>query len=208
MKFNKWTLGLAAVGAVSMASAVRADEAKLSSVQTALSNTIISGYVSASENWQLTPGNGSTGGIASSPGGQIPLQSGKANGFSFDRCRSYGINAQVARQVEQTCQQILQAAHQQRLHDRTAPASTPTNDEALLRCLMAGFVDQLANTDGKTAAQFETEFFQTIRPSSLIKRFATPEEVASLVAYVASPLSSATTGAALRVDGGVVKSAF
>ncbi len=70
------------------------------------------------------------------------------------------------------------------------------------------FVDQLAKTDGKTAAQFETEFFQTIRPSSLIKRFATPEEVASLVAYVASPLSSATTGAALRVDGGVVKSAF
>ena len=42
----------------------------------------------------------------------------------------------------------------------------------------------------------------------LIKRFAHPDEVASLVAYVASPLSSATTGAALRVDGGVVKSAF
>ena len=68
----------------------------------------------------------------------------KANGFSFDRCRSYGINAQVARQVEQTCQQILQAAHQQRLYDRGAPASTAKNDEALLRCLMAGFVDQLA----------------------------------------------------------------
>ena len=45
MKFNKWTLGLAAVGAVSMASAVRADEAKMSAVQTALSNTTISGYV-------------------------------------------------------------------------------------------------------------------------------------------------------------------
>lgn len=70
------------------------------------------------------------------------------------------------------------------------------------------FVDQLAKTDGKTAEQFEKEFFQNIRPSSLLKRFATPEEVASLVAYVASPLSSATTGAALRVDGGVVKSAF
>jgi ATP-dependent helicase HrpB len=69
----------------------------------------------------------------------------KANGFSFERCRSYGINAQVARQVEQTCQQILQAAHQQRLHDReAAAASTPQNDEALRRCLMAGFVDQLA----------------------------------------------------------------
>ena len=61
---------------------------------------------------------------------------------------------------------------------------------------------------GKTFEQFETEFFKKVRPTSLIKRFARPEEVASLVAYVASPLSSATTGAALRVDGGVVKSAF
>ena len=66
----------------------------------------------------------------------------KSNRFSFDRCRSHGINAQVARQVEQTCQQILQAAHQQRLYDRDA--SPAKNDEALLRCLMAGFVDQLA----------------------------------------------------------------
>lgn len=69
----------------------------------------------------------------------------QANGFSFDRCRSYGINAQVARQVEQTCQQILQVAHQQRLYDRDATAASNTkSDEALLRCLMAGFVDQLA----------------------------------------------------------------
>ncbi|MBK8094175.1 MAG: ATP-dependent RNA helicase [Verrucomicrobiaceae bacterium] len=69
----------------------------------------------------------------------------KANGFSFDRGRSYGINAQVARQVEQTCQQILHAAHQQRLYDRdAAPASASKNEGALLRCLMAGFVDQLA----------------------------------------------------------------
>jgi len=69
------------------------------------------------------------------------------------------------------------------------------------------FVNALASREGKTFAQFETEFFQKVRPTSLIKRFARPEEVASLVAYVASPLSSATTGAALRVDGGVVKSA-
>ncbi|MEX1117110.1 MAG: ATP-dependent helicase HrpB [Akkermansiaceae bacterium] len=69
----------------------------------------------------------------------------QANRFSFDRCRSHGINAQVARQVEQTCQQILQVAHQQRLYDRDAtPASSAKNDDALLRCLMAGFVDQLA----------------------------------------------------------------
>jgi len=81
MKFNKWTLGLAAVGAVSMASAVRADEAKLSSVQTALSNTTISGYVSASANWQLTPGNNNVG---DAPAGNIPLQGSKANGFNLD----------------------------------------------------------------------------------------------------------------------------
>jgi NAD(P)-dependent dehydrogenase (short-subunit alcohol dehydrogenase family) len=70
------------------------------------------------------------------------------------------------------------------------------------------FVSALARAGGKTAEQVEAEFFEKIRPTSLIKRFATTEEVASLVTYVASPLASATTGAALRVDGGVVKSAF
>lgn len=70
------------------------------------------------------------------------------------------------------------------------------------------FVDALAKSDGRTIEEIETEFFRTLRPSSLIKRFATPEEVASLVAYVASPLASATTGASLRVDGGVIRSAF
>ena len=53
MKFNKWTLGLAAVGAVSLASAVRADEAKLSPLQTALSNTTISGYVDVAAQYNL-----------------------------------------------------------------------------------------------------------------------------------------------------------
>jgi NAD(P)-dependent dehydrogenase (short-subunit alcohol dehydrogenase family) len=70
------------------------------------------------------------------------------------------------------------------------------------------FVESLAKTDGKSFEQFETEFFEKVRPTSLIKRFASPQEVASLVAYIASPLASATTGAALRVDGGVIKSAF
>jgi len=70
------------------------------------------------------------------------------------------------------------------------------------------FVEALAKADGKSFAEFEKEFFEKVRPTSLIRRFATPEEVASLVAYVASPLASATTGAALRVDGGVIKSAF
>lgn len=70
------------------------------------------------------------------------------------------------------------------------------------------FVDALAKEDGKSFAAFEKEFFEKVRPTSLIKRFATPEEVASMVVYVCSPLASATTGAALRVDGGTLKSAF
>jgi NAD(P)-dependent dehydrogenase (short-subunit alcohol dehydrogenase family) len=70
------------------------------------------------------------------------------------------------------------------------------------------FVDALAKERGMSFAAFEKEFFEKVRPTSLIKRFAEPEEVASLVAYIASPLASATTGAALRVDGGVIRSAF
>lgn len=70
------------------------------------------------------------------------------------------------------------------------------------------FVQDMANASNKSFEQVEAEFFDHVRPTSLIKRFGTPQEVASLVAYVASPLASATTGAALRVDGGVVKSAF
>ena len=70
------------------------------------------------------------------------------------------------------------------------------------------FVAALSQASGKSFEAFEREFFEKVRPTSLIKRFATPEEVAALVTYLASPLASATIGAALRVDGGVVKSAF
>ena len=70
------------------------------------------------------------------------------------------------------------------------------------------FVEGLAKAGGETFEAFETEFFEKVRPTSLIKRFSSPQEIASLVAYIASPLSSATTGAALRADGGVIKSAF
>jgi len=70
------------------------------------------------------------------------------------------------------------------------------------------FMDQLAREQGKTGAQVEKEFFEHVRPTSLIKRFSSTQEVASMVAYIASPLASSTTGAALRVDGGTIKSAY
>jgi NAD(P)-dependent dehydrogenase (short-subunit alcohol dehydrogenase family) len=70
------------------------------------------------------------------------------------------------------------------------------------------FVETLAKAQNTDAAGVEKMFFETMRPSSLLKRFAEPSEVASLVAYVCSPVASATNGAALRVDGGVVRSIF
>lgn len=68
------------------------------------------------------------------------------------------------------------------------------------------FVQDLAKSQGSDEASIEKEFFRSVRPSSLLKRFETPEEVAAMVVYVCSPLASATNGAALRVDGGVVRS--
>src|ERR1039458_4813043 len=81
MKFNKWTVGLAAVGVVSLASAARADE-QMNALQTALSNTTISGYVSASANWAITPGGALN---AVSPARFIPFQGPtKQDGFNLD----------------------------------------------------------------------------------------------------------------------------
>jgi NAD(P)-dependent dehydrogenase (short-subunit alcohol dehydrogenase family) len=77
----------------------------------------------------------------------------------------------------------------------------PTASEGVSR-----FVDELATSQKTSPAAVEKEFFGTMRPTSLLKRFAKPEEVAALVAFVCSPVSSATNGAALRVDGGVVRS--
>ncbi|MGD0305334.1 MAG: SDR family NAD(P)-dependent oxidoreductase [Candidatus Acidiferrales bacterium] len=67
------------------------------------------------------------------------------------------------------------------------------------------FVEALAKQQNKTKAQIEKEFFQHARPSSLLKRFGTVEETASLVTYLAGEVSSATNGAAVRADGGVVR---
>lgn len=76
----------------------------------------------------------------------------------------------------------------------------PTESEGV-----GGFLKAMAAQQNKTTEQIEKEFFETARPSSLLKRFATPDEVAAMVTYVAGEPSSATNGAALRVDGGVVK---
>src|SRR5471030_792238 len=83
MKFNKWTLGLAAVGAISLVPAARADE-KQNVLDTALSNTTISGSVSASMNWSIFPGGGAT---VNSPGAGIPFQGSKQDGFNLDVVR-------------------------------------------------------------------------------------------------------------------------
>ncbi|MEH1947875.1 MAG: SDR family NAD(P)-dependent oxidoreductase [Nostoc sp.] len=68
------------------------------------------------------------------------------------------------------------------------------------------FITNLAQERGISPDRVEAEFFQNVRPSSLIKRFATNEEVAAIVVYLSSPVASATNGAALRVDGGVIRS--
>jgi NAD(P)-dependent dehydrogenase (short-subunit alcohol dehydrogenase family) len=77
----------------------------------------------------------------------------------------------------------------------------PTRSEGVGR-----FVRDLAKGQDSDAAKVEADFFRTARPSSLLQRFATPEEVAAMVVYVCSARASATNGATLRVDGGVVRS--
>ena len=76
----------------------------------------------------------------------------------------------------------------------------PTRSEILLNWL-----EPVARRTGKTLEEVEQEFLRDNRPTSLIKRFASTEEVANMVVYVCSPQASATSGAALRVDGGVVR---
>lgn len=79
----------------------------------------------------------------------------------------------------------------------------PTSTEAI-----SNFMKATAQKQGISDAEMEKEFFNSMRGTSLLKRFITPEEIANMVTYIASPLSSATNGAALRADGGVIKSAF
>ena len=66
-------------------------------------------------------------------------------------------------------------------------------------------MEQMAAARKISREEVEKEFFRSVRPSSLLKRFARVDEVAAMVAFVCRPVSSATNGAALRVDGGVVQ---
>jgi NAD(P)-dependent dehydrogenase (short-subunit alcohol dehydrogenase family) len=70
---------------------------------------------------------------------------------------------------------------------------------------VSAFITDMAHARHTDVATVERDFFRDVRPSSLIRRFATVDEVAALVTYVCSGLASATTGSALRVDGGVVR---
>jgi NAD(P)-dependent dehydrogenase (short-subunit alcohol dehydrogenase family) len=77
----------------------------------------------------------------------------------------------------------------------------PTRTEGAI-----AFIENMARDRGVSATEMEALFLAENRPSSLIRRFTSPEEVANLCVYAASPQASATTGAALRAEGGIVES--
>ena len=93
-------------------------------------------------------------------------------------------------------------------------AETTTGTGVTVNCVLPGptasegvsqFVENLATTKQASRADIERAFFEHMRPTSILKRFEKPEEIAAVVAFLASPLSSAINGAALRADGGVVR---
>ncbi len=72
---------------------------------------------------------------------------------------------------------------------------------------VSDFIDTIARENEQSFNEVEKDFFENIRPTSLLQRFSTVDEIANMVVYTASSLSSATNGAALRVDAGVVQTA-
>jgi 3-oxoacyl-[acyl-carrier protein] reductase len=79
------------------------------------------------------------------------------------------------------------------------PTRSEGNDE---------FIQRHASTPNATFEQAEKEFFANHRPTSLLQRMASENEVASLVAYLASPLAATTSGAAIRCEGGILRALF
>nr|QDA77039.1 short-chain dehydrogenase/reductase SDR [Jahnella sp. MSr9139] len=104
-----------------------------------------------------------------------------------------------------------QAALSRGLAERTAGTRVtvntvmpgPTRSEGV-----GGFLKQLADARGVDEATVERDFFTTARPTSLLRRFETVDEIADVVAFVASPRAAAINGAAVRADGGLVRSVF
>jgi len=90
----------------------------------------------------------------------------------------------------------------------TLLSSGVTVNSVLAGPTLSEVLSKVQAASGKSVADYEREFIMQRRSTSLIRRFTTIEEVASMVAYVCSPAASATHGAALRVEGGIVKSAF
>ena len=76
----------------------------------------------------------------------------------------------------------------------------PTRSEGV-----ENFIDSIAKEKNVDAAAIEKDFFTNLRPSSLLQRFATSQEVANMVAFICSPLSAGTNGASLRVEGGIIR---
>ena len=76
----------------------------------------------------------------------------------------------------------------------------PTRSEGAIE-----FLEKIAGERDIDVAEAETELIRTLRPTSLLKRMTTPEEVANMIVYLCGEAASATTGAAVRVDGGVVR---
>jgi NAD(P)-dependent dehydrogenase (short-subunit alcohol dehydrogenase family) len=68
------------------------------------------------------------------------------------------------------------------------------------------FIEDMARTKNVGKSQVEEEFFKNVRPSSLLQRFETPAEIAAIAAFLCSPLAAATNGAAIRAEGGVLRS--
>ncbi len=76
------------------------------------------------------------------------------------------------------------------------PTLVKTNEDRMIK---------RAEAEGRTLDDVKADIFRYRRPTSLLKRYATTEEVANMICYVCSPASSATNGAALRVEGGIVQ---
>ncbi len=92
------------------------------------------------------------------------------------------------------------------LAETTAGTGVTVNSVLAGPTMSEGVERMLAQSGQGDRAAVEREFIRSARPTSLLKRFADPKEVAAMVAFLASPLSSATNGAAVRADGGVVRS--